>query len=214
MPFSIKICARDSALSKAQVQEVFDEIKKVHPDIVFEPIFVKTTGDLDKKTSLRGLERTNFFTKELDEMVLKGIARIAIHSAKDLPDPLPLGLKQVALTKGVDPSDVLVLRQGEALKEGMVIATSSERREEMVRQLCSKVSFVDIRGTIEERIAKVDSHQVDGVVIAMAALIRLGIKREIILLPGETAPLQGRLSILARVDDDEISTMFRLLQKD
>lgn len=200
-PFSVKVGARASTLSKRQVEEV----QALLPDILLEPIYVKTTGDYDRTTSLRTLEKTDFFTREIDAMLLKGACRLAIHSAKDLPDPLPKGLKLIALTKGVDPSDSLVLREKESLKKGVVIATSSVRREEMVRALMPDVAFVDIRGTIEERLAHMHRKKVDGVVIAEAALIRLGLTHlNRIRLPGETAPLQGRLALIACEDDREI----------
>lgn len=208
----ITVGARDSCLSKAQVMEVWEEWKRSCPRLVFKPIYVKTKGDFDRTTSLRTLEKSDFFTKEVDEMVLGGMCRIAIHSAKDLADPLPKGLKVLALTKVLDPRDALVLRQGQTLailKPWARIATSSYRREECVRTLRSEFTFVDIRGTIEERLQKLDAHEVDGVVIAEAALLRLKLTRERILLPGEGAPLQGRLAIVAREEDPEIEELVR-----
>jgi hydroxymethylbilane synthase len=203
----IKVGARASNLSKRQVEEAQAE----YPHVLFEPIYMKTVGDLDRTTSLRTLGKTDFFTREIDEMLLRGECRIAIHSAKDLPEPLPQGLELIALTKGVDPSDSLVLREGEQLSKGFVIATSSVRREEMVRALMQDVAFVDIRGTIEERLEKLENGEVDGVVVAEAALIRLGLTcLNRIQLPGETAPLQGRLAILAQEGDIEMRALFNL----
>src|SRR5690348_2176382 len=100
----ISVGARDSKLSQAQVDEVLLALRSVFPNVTFEPIWQKTIGDIDLKTSLQDLDKTDFFTKEIDEMVLQKKCRIGIHSAKDLPDPLPLGLSIVAITKGVDPS--------------------------------------------------------------------------------------------------------------
>ncbi|MCH9627215.1 MAG: Porphobilinogen deaminase [Chlamydiales bacterium] len=208
----LSISARSSPLSKAQVQEVLVELQHMHPEVSFQPVYVKTVGDLDRVTSLRTLGKTDFFTREVDGKVLSGECRVAVHSAKDLPEPLPAGLEIVALTRGLDPSDALVLRAGESLQKGAVIATSSLRREEMVRELERDVRFVDIRGTIEERLARMDAGAVDGVVIAEAALIRLGLTHlNRIRLPGETTPLQGRLAILARVGDLEMRELFKSL---
>jgi hydroxymethylbilane synthase len=166
--------------------------------------WVETSGDKDKNTSLRTLGKTDFFTRELDEMVLQGKVQIAIHSAKDLPEPLPSGLRVAMLTKGIDPRDCLVLRRGDTLKSKMVIATSSERREVAVREILSDASFVDIRGTIEERLAKLERGEVDGVVIAAAALIRLKLIVNAIYLPGPTVVGQGRLALVCRENDQEI----------
>jgi len=207
----IEVGARSSLLSRCQVEEVYQELKGIHPEIEFETIYVQTTGDRDRTTSLRTLDKTDFFTREIDQMLLRGECRIAIHSAKDLPEPLPKGLEIIALTRGVDPSDSLVFRQ--SLKKGAVIATSSLRREQSVQMLREDVCFVDIRGTIEERLAKLECGEIDGVVIAEAALIRLKLTHlNRIRLPGNTTPLQGQLAILAREGDREMRTIFTVLR--
>jgi len=212
---TITVGARPSPLSKAQLKEVEAELKAFHSDIAFFTQFVTTVGDRDRSTSLRSMGRTDFFTKEIDEGQLRGDFRVAIHSAKDLPEPLAKGLKLVALTKGVDPTDSLVFREGDSLKSlppFSKIATSSERREEMVRTLRSDLLFVDIRGNIDERLKQLFDRKVDGVVIAEAALIRLGLTHlNRMKLPGETAPLQGQLAIIAREDDLEMEELFRCI---
>ena len=85
---TIIVGARDSNLSKAQFLEVQELIKVHYPSIELKPLFIKTTGDCDRSTSLKNLEKTNFFTKELDELLEKGSVHITINSAKDLPEPL------------------------------------------------------------------------------------------------------------------------------
>lgn len=208
----IIVGARTSPLSLVQVQEVLNELRVFSPQTQFEIIAVKTTGDKDRTTSLRDLDKTDFFTKEIDDMLLNGTCRIAIHSAKDLPDPLPQGLKIIALTFGKDSSDSLVMQQHctiDSLPSGAIIATSSKRREDNVKQLRPDLSFVDIRGTISERLEVLESGQIDGVVIAEAALIRLNLTHHNrVKLPGATTPLQGQLAILARCDDAEMETLF------
>lgn len=204
MPLSLEVAARDSNLSKAQVQEILELFKGT---VIFNTHYVQTRGDKDKLTSLRTLPRDDFFTREIDEMLQRGQCRIAIHSAKDLPDPLPDGLALIALTAPLDSSDSLVLRT--PLRPHMTIATSSLRREKSVRMLCNRINFVDIRGTIEERLDKLHRGEVDGVVIAEAALIRLHLTHLLRLrLPGPTAPLQGSLAIIARADDEKMKTLF------
>lgn len=208
----LTVGARSSALSLAQCQEVLQDLRRDHPEIEFEIASTETTGDKDLNTSLRVLDKSNFFTKEIDQMLFNKECRIAIHSAKDLPEPLPQGLKIIALTKGLDPSDSLVLRKGDtlqSLKPGALIGTSSERREDAVGKLRSDLAFCDIRGTIEKRLQKVEAHEVDGVVVAEAALIRLGLTHlNRIKLPGTTTPHQGKLAILARENDEEMEALF------
>lgn len=212
MPQSVKVLARNSPLSHAQVEEVLLEMRAFFPDLLLIPQYVETTGDKDQKTSLRDLEKTDFFTKEIDDLLLQGVCRAAIHSAKDLPEPLRKGLVIAALTKGVDPSDSLVLREGETLESlpyGAVIATSSGRREENVRALRKDLSFIDLRGKISERLEKLERREADGVVVAEAALIRLKLTHlNRICLPGETAPMQGRLAVVVRENDREARELF------
>jgi hydroxymethylbilane synthase len=208
----ITVGARGSRLSQAQVWEVHRELLKHSPHIVFKPNWIATTGDKDKTTSLRTLDKTDFFTREVDIAQLQGRFRISIHSAKDLPDPLAHGLKIVALTPGVDPSDVVV--HNRELSHGAVIATSSLRREENLLGWRPDLQCVDIRGTIEERLALLDVGKIDGIVMAEAALVRLGLThRKRFSLPGETAPFQGKLAVIALDTDKEMEELFKCLHE-
>lgn len=183
--------------------------------IEYEALWVETIGDRDLKSSLSPMEKTDFFTREIDEKVLSGKCRVGIHSAKDLPDPLPKGLKMVALTKGVDSSDSLVFREGEfleTLKSGATIGSSSKRRSQIVRGLRPDLLCTEVRGPVDARLGKLDRGEIDGLVVAEAALIRLGLEgRNRIPLPGEVAPLQGKLAVLAREDDKEMEKLFKPL---
>ncbi len=205
---SIKVAARSSPLSRAQVAEVLGLLKQVHPQITFQEIWVRTTGDCDRTTSLRTLGQTNFFTKQVDDLVLSKQCQVGIHSAKDLPLPLTDGLELIALTNGLDPGDSLVMRESSLPPNGCV-ATSSVRREEAVKLVYPDARFIDLRGTIAERLAKLDGGEVDGVVVAEAALIRLGLTHlPRLQLPGNTTPMQGKLAVIARIDDEEMKQLF------
>lgn len=208
----MKIAARSSALSRAQVQEVANAL----PHLRFTSYFVETKGDLDQKTSLRSLNKCDFFTKEVDRLVLEKTVRVAIHSAKDLPEPLPKGLVVAAITEGVDSRDCLVLRKDDLFEElpsGSLIATSSQHREEAVRSLRSDFRFCDVRGTIEKRLERLTRQEVDGVVLAEAAIVRLGLCSQLnrFFLPGSTTEHQGRLAIVVRKEDREAKELFSLL---
>ncbi|MBF5059329.1 hydroxymethylbilane synthase [Candidatus Neptunochlamydia vexilliferae] len=201
----IKIGARGSLLSRRQVKEVMGEIPHFCE-------WVETVGDRDLESSLGPMEKTDFFTREIDQRVLDGRCDVGIHSAKDLPDPLPEGLEMVALTEGVDPSDSLVMREGdrlETLPVGAVIGSSSERRDRVVKGLRPDLKCIEVRGPVDKRLEMLDRGEIDGLVVAEAALIRLGIERNRISLPGKTAPLQGKLAILARNGDKEMEAFFK-----
>jgi hydroxymethylbilane synthase len=188
-------------LSRAQIEEL-------RPQLPFDvdPVWIETTGDLDQKTSLRSFGKTDFFTRELDQLLLEGSIRLAIHSAKDLPEPKVKGLFVAAVTNGLDPRDALVVCDSfDALPIGAWIATSSKRREDAVRSLRSDLRFKDLRGTIHQRLELLENGGADGIVVAEAALIRLHlIHLNRIYLPGNGSEGQGQLAILCREDDQEM----------
>jgi hydroxymethylbilane synthase len=211
----LEVGARFSPLSKAQVKEIYDALQQYHSHVRFDIHYMSTFGDRDQITSLRTLDRTDFFTRDIDQWVLQGRNRMGIHSAKDLPVPLANGLTLFCLTQGVDSSDSLVLRSNEtlqSLQSGAKIATSSVRREAMVKQLRADLTFCDLRGTIAQRLAKLQKGEADGVVVAEAALIRLGLTHlNRIRLPGTTAEGQGQLAVVGRKEDQEIQALFACL---
>ena len=220
MPFttsldkSIRVAARASNLSVAQVEEVLSEMRFFYKDMCFKSTLVQTTGDKDQSTSLRHLDKSSdFFTKEIDALLLQGSCQVAIHSAKDLPDPLPKGLVLVALTRGVSSADSLVFQEGQSLEllpKGALVATSSARRDARIKELREDLRFCDIRGTIEARLAKLDNKECDAVVVAEAALIRLKLtRRNRLILSGKTADFQGQLAIVAREEDAGMKALFK-----
>ena len=58
----ITVGTRSSPLAKTQVREVLDEIHQYNPEINFDCTEVNTVGDLNRTTSLRTLDKTDFFT--------------------------------------------------------------------------------------------------------------------------------------------------------
>jgi hydroxymethylbilane synthase len=211
----LSVGARSSPLSRAQVAELLKALQNYHPHVSFEAHYMTTVGDRNQEISLRFLGRTDFFTKDIDTWVLEGRGRIGIHSAKDLPIPLAKGLSLFCLTRAIDSSDSLVLRTHDTLQSlpsGARIATSSLRREEVIRQLRSDLYFCDLRGTIEQRLAKLELGEADGIVVAEAALIRLGLMHlNRLRLSGPTAEGQGQLAVVGREEDQEIKALFACL---
>ncbi len=195
----IRIISRQSRLALLQVEELVKEAGITDYELI------KTTsyGDRHKEVSLmdEGLTQ-DFFTRELDEALLEGRADIAVHSAKDLPNPLPDGIELLALTEGKDPSDSLVAHDGltlATLPAGSKVGTSSAQRKEELLKVRPDLVVVPIRGTIEERIAQVDDGSVDALIVATCALDRLGLShRATERLPFKTHPLQGKLAVTGR----------------
>ncbi len=216
-PFSISIStgARGSPLSRTQVAEVQLELNSIHPGIQLIPEWITTTGDIDKKTPLSEVYKEDFFTKEIDELQLAGRFKISIHSAKDLPKTLRKGLEIVAITRGVDPRDVLVLPEGysyDTLPNNARIGTSSKRREDAIRTMRPDFIPTQIRGNIQERLQLLNENAVDALIMAEAALIRLQLTHlNRIYLDIEPEPLQGKLAVIAREGDREMKELFQAI---
>lgn len=210
-----RIAARTSPLALRQVDEAAACIRGFYPGFDYEVIGIQTRGDKDKITPISDMEGSDFFTREIDEAVLRGGADFAVHSAKDLPDEIPRGLVVAAITEPLDTHDALVSRNDLKLDElplGAKIGASSKRRKEQLKKYRPDFQIVDIRGNIEERIAVLDDGELDGIIVAACALTRLGLEDRIaervpfnILKPH---PKQGSLTVVAKKNDKEIQGLF------
>lgn len=205
---TIKVISRNSPLALEQVREVF----AFFPGLKYELITVESFGDKNKEISLLDDPPTDLFTRELDEAVLQDIASVAVHSAKDLPYPLPSGLEVMSLFEAMDQTDSLVSRQNltlAQLPEGAKVGTSSPTRRKELLAIRTDVKVVSVRGTIKERVALIDSGTIDALIVASCALGRLGLSdRAAEVLPFETHPLQGNLAIVGRTDNLGIKSLF------
>ena len=194
----IKVIARSSRLSRLQVEEVF----KNFPELAYEIKYLESYGDKNQQISLlNGEAPADIFTRELDDAIRQGDADIAIHSAKDLPYPLPEDIEVIALFPAFDTTDSLVSRDNKKLAElpaGSIIGTSSPLRKKGLKELRPGLTIKGIRGCIEERVQQVKDGKYDAAIVATCALKRLGMEDEIAeVLPFPTHPLQGFLAITA-----------------
>jgi uroporphyrinogen III methyltransferase/synthase len=205
---TIRVISRSSNLALKQVGEVF----ALFHEIAYQLISVESFGDKHKDISLLTNTVADIFTRELDNALLKNEADIAIHSAKDLPYPLPQGLEIIALFEAFDKTDSLVSRNNLTLAQlpaDSKIGTSSPTRKRELLQINENFQIVSIRGTIEDRIAQVDSGYIDGLIVATCALKRLGLENRIAeVLPFETHSLQGNLAIVAKSENAELKELF------
>jgi uroporphyrinogen III methyltransferase/synthase len=193
----IRLLSRTSPLALIQVGEVMPWLEKAFPGGVFESEGLETIGDQDLVTSLTDPSvPTDFFTRELDRRQLEGKTDIVVHSAKDLPDPMPKGITIAAMLPARDTRDALCVREGVDLTQPFVIGTSSPVREAAVLQLYPHATCKPIRGSIGQRLEQMDDGSYDAVLIAGCALQRLNMEDSITeWMDYETTPLQGRLAL-------------------
>jgi hydroxymethylbilane synthase len=145
------------------------------PGHEFEFLKIVTTGDQRLNWSLEKEGGTGLFTAEIEQALLKREARIAVHSAKDLPGESADGELDVAgYLPREDTRDVLVLRAG--ITTPASIATGSPRRRLQASLHFPGVSFTEIRGNVDTRLNKLAAGAADATVIAQAGLNRLGIR--------------------------------------
>lgn len=205
----IRIIARGSRLSRLQVEEVF----KNFPELAYEIKYLESYGDKNQQISLlNGEAPADIFTRELDDAIRQGDADIAIHSAKDLPYPLPEDIEVIALFPAFDTTDSLVSRDHKKLAElpaGSIIGTSSPLRKNGLNELRPDLTIKGIRGCIEERVQQVKDGKYDAAIVATCALKRLGMEDEIAeVLPFPTHPLQGFLAITAKKGSQALQQAF------
>ena len=205
----IRVIARGSRLSRLQVEEVF----KNFPELAYEIKYLESYGDKNQQISLlNGEAPADIFTRELDDAIRQGGADIAIHSAKDLPYPLPEDIEVIALFPAFDTTDSLVSRDHKKLAElpaGSIIGTSSPLRKKGLNELRPNLTIKGIRGCIEERVQQVKDGKYDAAIVATCALKRLGMEDEIAeVLPFPTHPLQGFLAVTGKKGSQDLKQAF------
>jgi hydroxymethylbilane synthase len=197
----ISIATRGSALARWQAERVGALL-----DGDVEYVLVQTTGDRDQTSDLHAIGGQGVFTKEVQQAVLDGRADIAVHSAKDLPATTPPGLVLAAVPERGDVRDALVGSTLHNLPSGARIGTGSVRRQAQLAVARPDLAFGPLRGNIETRLRKRVENGYDAVVVAYAALQRLGLDAEAteVLDPTVILPqvAQGALAIECRAGDD------------
>jgi hydroxymethylbilane synthase len=206
----IRIATRASALARWQAERVGGLLGS---DV--EYVLVSTTGDRDQTSELHALGGLGVFTKEVQQAVLDGRADIAVHSAKDLPTVTPPGLVLASIPERADPRDALVGCAFSELGTGARVGTGSVRRRAQLASARPDLLFGPLRGNIETRLRKRAELGYDAVVVALAALERLGLTDHVgeVLDPGVMLPqvAQGALAAECRLDDERVLARLRAI---
>ena len=159
----------------------------------------------------------NVFAAEIEQAVRDGRADCAVHSCKDLPSALAPGVTLAALTRREDPRDAFVSERFAAfgnLPAGARVGTSSPRRRAQLLQLRADLTYAEVRGNVDTRLAKLREGECDALVVAMAGLNRLGARARytVAFSPAQLTPCagQGALAIQMRADDDRVAAIHDL----
>jgi len=196
----LRIATRGSALARWQAERVGALLGEP-----VEYVLISTTGDRDQRSDLHAIGGTGVFVKEVQQAVIDGRADLAVHSAKDLPSTTPDELLLVAVPERGDPRDALVGSRLEDIPTGGRVGTGSVRRRAQLTAARPDLVFAQLRGNMETRLRKRVDEGHDAVVVAVAALDRLGLRDEVsevlnttVLLPQAA---QGALAVECRADD-------------
>ncbi len=191
---NIRIGTRASKLAVWQAEQVQSLLQTIN--ISSSIIKIKSSGDKDLSKPVYELGITGVFTKEIDLALLNNEIDIAVHSLKDVPTKLPLGVMQGAVLQRGSELDVII--PNKALKsKGNTIATGSLRRKAQWLNKFNTDNIVEIRGNVQTRLRKLDENNWNGTIMAKAGLERLDI------LPKDyqdlswmiPAPAQGAISV-------------------
>ena len=210
----IKIGTRGSPLALWQANWVKSQLKDLHEGLEVELVTIQTSGDKIQDVPLAKIGGKGLFLKEIEDALLRRDIDIAVHSMKDVPVMLPNRLCIAAVTKRENPCDAFISKDGAQLvdlPENARIGTSSLRRQTQLLNFRPDFQIVPLRGNVGTRLRKLESEELDGIVLAAAGLKRLGWEDRIteyvnteILLP---AIGQGAVGIEARYIDVDILSL-------
>jgi hydroxymethylbilane synthase len=213
----IRIGSRGSQLALWQANHIAATLRALGHEVSIEVI--RTTGDRMQNVAFASVGAKGMFTKEIEEALLAGTIDLAVHSLKDLPTELGEAFSLAAIPKRADPRDVLVSEQYAsfaALPAGAVVGTSSLRRQAQLRAQRPDLAYIEFRGNVDTRLAKLMDGKADAVILAASGLDRLeksGAIRERfapeVLCP---APGQGALAIECRAGDEAIHAILQPLE--
>lgn len=217
----IKIGTRGSKLALWQAHFVQEELRKI--GIASELKIIKTKGDQIQHLSFDKIEGKGFFTKEIEDHLLRGDVDMAVHSMKDLPTTAPAGLVTTAVSYRANPVDWLIINNASVdkaqmlkLKQNAIVGTSSARRKAQMLDFRKDIELKDIRGNVPTRLKKLEEGQFDAILLAAAGIERLEIDLSKFFVlkfdPREfiPAPAQGVLAFQTNANDLETR---RILQQ-
>jgi hydroxymethylbilane synthase len=217
-PGSLCLATRGSPLALLQTELVAAALRTAHEDLTVEVLVVRTRGDDDASAPLDQIGGQGVFVTEVEAAVADGRAGAAVHSAKDMTSVMAPALVLTAVLPRADPRDGLVGTALADLPAGALIATGSARRRAQLASLRPDLVFTEVRGNMARRVAVGESGEVSAVVVAVAAMERLGWTDRLadVLHPVDVLPQagQGAIAVQCRADDTEARRLVGVIDHD
>jgi len=187
-----------------QTESIAQMLRERHAGLEVEVLVVRTQGD-ELSAPLSQIGGQGIFVTEVEAAVSDGRAHAAVHSAKDLSSTMAAGLVLAAVPPRADARDGLVGCSMADLPPGGLIATGSARRRAQLAYARPDLSFTEVRGNMERRVSRGEDGSVTAVVVAVAAMVRLGWMHRLsdILDPIDMLPQagQGAIAVQCRAGD-------------
>lgn len=219
MKKTIRIGTRGSKLALWQANWVKSALEAKHPSLSIELEIIKTKGDKILDVPLAKVGGKGLFVKEIEEALLDGSIDLAVHSMKDMPGEIPKGLCIGAIPEREIPQDVLISRHKKPLSKlghGAKIGSSSLRRKAQLVHVRPDLVVLPLRGNLDTRLKKLETENLDAIILAAAGVKRLGLEDRIteyldenIMLP---AVGQGALCIEVRQNDPLVEPIVATLE--
>jgi hydroxymethylbilane synthase len=214
MHSSIRLGTRGSPLAIWQANHVADLLA---PETV-EIVRIETHGDRDQATALNAMGGFGVFTKAIQQALMDYRADVAVHSLKDLPTEPSPGTRLAATPQRGPTGDAFVstrYKRFDDLPRGATIGTSSLRRRAQIANRRPDLNLLDLRGNVDTRLRKLTDQNLDGIVLAEAGLVRLGLADRVAeILDVEwmfPAVGQGAIGLEIREADDEANEILKPL---
>ncbi|WQZ15675.1 hydroxymethylbilane synthase [Helicobacter pylori] len=175
---NLVIGSRGSKLALWQANHIKERLKK-ECLIESEIQIVKTKGDKILDTPLNKIGGKGLFTKELEELLLKGEIDLAVHSLKDVPVVFEKGLDLACITKRADARDTFLSVKFPdlmSLPKGAKVGTTSLRRSMQIKLKRQDLDTESLRGNVQTRLKKLECGEFDAIILAEAGLCRLEIQ--------------------------------------
>ena len=175
----LRIGTRGSALALAQSGDVAARLRAHGHEA--ELVVVSTTGDRVTDRAFTDVGAFGVFVRELEVALLDGTIDAAVHSYKDVPSRMPLGLVIAAVPERVDAADVLLVHRDALRPErgvlpvaiGATVGTSATRRRALLLDARPDLVPGLLRGNVPTRVRMLTEGKFDAIVLAAAGLARL-----------------------------------------
>ncbi|KAG1662447.1 Porphobilinogen deaminase [Nymphon striatum] len=152
-----RVGSRKSKLALIQTNEVIDLLKAKDHSKIYEIVSMSTIGDKILEKALSKIGEKSLFTKELELGLSAKQFEFVVHSLKDLPTTLPENMVIAAVTKRLNPHDVIIMHK----------RNSNLKLDQLPPDRH--------RGNLNTRLSKLDNDDMyDALVLAAAGVCRMG----------------------------------------